>query len=140
MNSQKLTIYAAHDHDSQLHAVLDFYYSVVSVTPEGGHTCERGNIRGSSRFPLRFPKTYTFTRPDIDFRQSTSTSNPDESPNQTENMATAARSPYPDYDDASYRDIAGNRPETLTQHVDDGTHGPEHEYTTGASTAVQQEV
>ncbi|KAH7158899.1 mitochondrial carrier domain-containing protein [Fusarium sp. MPI-SDFR-AT-0072] len=144
-----------HDHDSQLHAVLDFYYSVVSVTPEGDTLVSEETLEGlgtdgfrslfitlfGSLLRVAFP--YDFPRPiPSPDRTSTSvsqpsTSNPDESPNQTENMATAAAVSYPDYDDAA-TEISQEIAETLTQHVDDGTHGPEHEYTTGASTAVHK--
>ncbi|KAH7210969.1 mitochondrial carrier domain-containing protein [Fusarium oxysporum] len=144
-----------HDHDSQLHAVLDFYYSVVSVTPEGDTLVSEETLEGlgtdgfrslfitlfGSLLRVAFP--YDFPRPiPSPDRTSTSvsqpsTSNPDESPNQTENMATAAAVSYPDYDDAA-TEISQEIAETLTQHVDDGTHGPEHEHTTGASTAVHK--
>ncbi|KAI5457299.1 mitochondrial carrier domain-containing protein [Mariannaea sp. PMI_226] len=36
----------AHDHDSQLHAVLSFYYSVVSVTPEGDSIVSEETLEG----------------------------------------------------------------------------------------------
>ncbi|EWG52594.1 hypothetical protein FVEG_11305 [Fusarium verticillioides 7600] len=144
-----------HDHDSQLHAVLDFYYSVVSVTPEGDTLVSEETLEGlgtdgfrslfitlfGSLLRVAFP--YDFPRPvPPPGRTSTSvsqpnTSNPDESPNETENMATAAAVSYPDYDDAA-TEISQEIAETLTQHVDDGTHGPGHEHTTGASTAVHK--
>jgi solute carrier family 25 (mitochondrial phosphate transporter), member 23/24/25/41 len=144
-----------HDHDSQLHAVLDFYYSVVSVTPEGDTLVSEETLEGlgtdgfrslfitlfGSLLRVAFP--YDFPRPiPSPDRTSTSvsqpnTSNPDESPNQTENMATAAAVSYPDYDDAA-TEISQEVAESLTQHVDDGTHGHEHEHITGASTAVHK--
>ncbi|KAF5630588.1 peroxisomal Ca-dependent solute carrier [Fusarium sp. NRRL 52700] len=143
------------DHDSQLHAVLDFYYSVVSVTPEGDTLVSEETLEGlgtdgfrslfitlfGSLLRVAFP--YDFPRPvPSSDRTSTSvsqpnTSNPDESPNQTENMATAAAVSYPDYDDAA-TEISQEITETLTQHVDDGTHGPGQEHTTGTSTAVHK--
>lgn len=39
-----------HDHDSQLHAVLDFYYSVVSVTPEGDTLVSEETLEGLGYF------------------------------------------------------------------------------------------
>ncbi|KAF4336499.1 peroxisomal Ca-dependent solute carrier [Fusarium beomiforme] len=142
-----------HDHDSQLHAVLDFYYSVVSVTPEGDTLVSEETLEGlgtdgfrslfitlfGSLLRVAFP--YDFPRPiPSPDRTSTSvsqpnTSNPDESSNKTESMATAAAVSYPDYDDAA-TEISQELAETLTQHVDDGT--PGHEHTTGASTAVHK--
>jgi solute carrier family 25 phosphate transporter 23/24/25/41 len=138
-----------HDHDSQLHAVLDFYYSVVSVTPEGDTLVSEETLEGlgtdgfrslfitlfGSLLRVAFP--FDPPRP-IPDRTSTSASQPDlsnphESPTQTENMATAAAVSYPDYDDSA-TEISQEVAETLTQPVDDGTHEP----TTGASTTVHK--
>ncbi|KAF5697939.1 peroxisomal Ca-dependent solute carrier [Fusarium globosum] len=125
------------------------------VTPEGDTLVSEETLEGlgtdgfrslfitlfGSLLRVAFP--YDFPRPvSSPGRTSTSvsqpnTSNPDESPNQTENMATAAAVSYPDYDDAA-TEISQEIAETLTQHVDDGTRGPGHEHTTGASTAVHK--
>ncbi|KAL4732571.1 hypothetical protein ACLX1H_001588 [Fusarium chlamydosporum] len=137
-----------HDHDSQLHAVLDFYYSVVSVTPEGDTLVSEETLEGlgtdgfrslfitlfGSLLRVAFPFEYPKPIPD---RTSTSvsqpsTSNSNDSPNTTENMATAAAVSYPDYDDPATE--ISQEVESLTQDLDDGT----HEHTTGASTAVHK--
>ncbi|KAM0338377.1 hypothetical protein ACHAPQ_002393 [Fusarium lateritium] len=136
-----------HDHDSQLHAVLDFYYSVVSVTPEGDTLVSEETLEGlgtdgfrslfitlfGSLLRVAFPIDPPRPIPD---RTTTSASQPDlskphESPTQTENMATAAAVSYPDYDDSA-TEISQEVAETLTQPIDDGTHEP----TTGASTTT----
>ncbi|KAJ4127220.1 hypothetical protein NW768_008848 [Fusarium equiseti] len=138
-----------HDHDSQLHAVLDFYYSVVSVTPEGDTLVSEETLEGlgtdgfrslfitlfGSLLRVAFP--FEYPKPIQDRRTSTSasqlnTSNPNESSNTTENMATAAAVSYPDYDDPTTE--ISQEVESLTQDLDDGT----HEHTTGASTAVHK--
>ncbi|KAF4447656.1 hypothetical protein F53441_8860 [Fusarium austroafricanum] len=140
-----------HDHDSQLHAVLDFYYSVVSVTPEGDTLVSEETLEGLGTdgfrslfitlfgsllrvaFPYDFPKPIPSTDRTSTSVNQPDTSHPNESPNQTENMVTAAAVSYPDYDDAA-TEISQEIAETLTQHVDDGT----HRHTTGASTAVHK--
>ncbi|CAG7565143.1 unnamed protein product [Fusarium equiseti] len=138
-----------HDHDSQLHAVLDFYYSVVSVTPEGDTLVSEETLEGlgtdgfrslfitlfGSLLRVAFP--FEYPKPIQDRRTSTSASqinnsNPNESSNKTENMATAAAVSYPDYDDSATE--ISQEVESLTQDLDDGT----HEHTTGASTAVHK--
>ncbi|KAH7173708.1 mitochondrial carrier domain-containing protein [Fusarium flagelliforme] len=138
-----------HDHDSQLHAVLDFYYSVVSVTPEGDTLVSEETLEGlgtdgfrslfitlfGSLLRVAFP--FEYPKPIQDRRTSTSdsqfnNSNPNESSNTTENMATAAAVSYPDYDDPATE--ISQEVESLTQDLDDGT----HEHTTGASTAVHK--
>ncbi|KAM0554717.1 hypothetical protein ACHAPJ_006788 [Fusarium lateritium] len=134
-----------HDHDSQLHAVLDFYYSVVSVTPEGDTLVSEETLEGlgtdgfrslfitlfGSLLRVAFPFDYSRPIPD---RTSTSvnqpnSSYPDETTNPNEKMATAAAVPYPDYDDPA-TELPQEVAESFTQHVDDGTHG----HTTGSST------
>ncbi|RGP76033.1 hypothetical protein FLONG3_5424 [Fusarium longipes] len=137
-----------HDHDSQLHAVLDFYYSVVSVTPEGDTLVSEETLEGlgtdgfrslfitlfGSLLRVAFP--FEYTKP-ISDRTSTSVSkssasNPNESPKTTENMATAAAVSYPNYNDPATE--ISQEVESLTQDLDDGT----HEHSTGASTAVRK--
>ncbi|KAM0425281.1 hypothetical protein ACHAPT_009599 [Fusarium lateritium] len=133
-----------HDHDSHLHAVLDFYYSVVSVTPEGDSIVSEETLEGlgtddfrslfSTLFGslLRVAFPFDGSRPPSD-RTSISAQEAapsildDEPQDATENMATVAAVPYPDYDDAASETAVA---ESLTQHVGDGTHG----HTTGVST------
>ncbi|KAF5008287.1 hypothetical protein FDECE_5425 [Fusarium decemcellulare] len=135
-----------HDHDSHLHAVLDFYYSVVSVTPEGDSIVSEETLEGlgtdgfrslfitlfGSLLRVAFPFDSPRPSPDRTSIPSNETTRPalDEAPDTTKNMATVAAVPYPDYDDPAVEappDVA----ESLTQYVDDGTHG--HEHTTGTT-------
>ncbi|KAM5348593.1 hypothetical protein ACJ41O_008417 [Fusarium nematophilum] len=134
-----------HDHDSQLHAVLDFYYSVVSVTPEGDSIVSEETLEGlgtdgfrslfitlfGSLLRVAFPFDYSRPPlpPDRKSIPASATASPalDDAPDSTENMATATAVPYPDYDD-SYDDPAAEAPppavdESLTQQVGAGTHG-----------------
>ncbi|KAL3602645.1 hypothetical protein FPOAC2_06956 [Fusarium poae] len=137
-----------HDHDSQLHAVLDFYYSVVSVTPEGDTLVSEETLEGLGTdgfrslfitlfgsllrvaFPFEYPKPLPNRTSTSD--NKTSTSNSNESQNKTENMATAAAVSYPDYDDPATE--ISQEVESLTHDLDDGT----HKHTTGASTTVHK--
>ncbi|RSL40738.1 hypothetical protein CEP53_013187 [Fusarium sp. AF-6] len=134
-----------HDHDSQLHAVLDFYYSVVSVTPEGDTLVSEETLEGlgtdgfrslfSTLFGslLRVAFPFDGSRPPSDRTISAQAAVPsildDEPQDGTENMATVAAVPYPDYDDPA-TETPPEVAESLVQHVDDGTHG----HTTGVST------
>ncbi|KAI8715714.1 hypothetical protein NCS52_01079700 [Fusarium sp. LHS14.1] len=133
-----------HDHDSQLHAVLDFYYSVVSVTPEGDTLVSEETLEGlgtdgfrslfSTLFGslLRVAFPFDGSKPPADRTISAQPAVPsildDEPQDATENMATAAV-PYPDYDDPA-TETPSEVAESLSQLVGDGTHG----HTTGTST------
>ncbi|EEU42592.1 uncharacterized protein NECHADRAFT_95722 [Fusarium vanettenii 77-13-4] len=134
-----------HDHDSQLHAVLDFYYSVVSVTPEGDTLVSEETLEGlgtdgfrslfSTLFGslLRVAFPFDGSKPPADRTISAQPAVPsildDEPQDATENMATAAAVPYPDYDDPA-TETPPEVAESLSQLVGDGTHG----HTTGVST------
>ncbi|KAF5024997.1 hypothetical protein F66182_2948 [Fusarium sp. NRRL 66182] len=135
-----------HDHDSQLHAVLDFYYSVVSVTPEGDTLVSEETLEGlgtdgfrslfitlfGSLLRVAFPFEYSKPIPDrtsTSVRQSTP-SYPDKTSKPSDNMATVS---YSDYDEAA-TETPQKQAASHAQHVDDGTHG----HHTGASTAVHK--
>lgn len=118
-----------HDHDSQLHAVLSFYYSVVSVTPEGDSIVSEETLEGigtdgfRSLFITLFGSLLRVAFPFDPPRTSESASIPpttrralDDSPISVENMAAAAA--YPTFDDSA-EELA----ESFSQHVGAGTPG-----------------
>lgn len=127
-----------HDHDSQLHAVLDFYYSVVNVTPEGDSIVSEETLEGlgtdgfrslfitlfGSLLRVAFPFDYSKPPPDRTSISSSETASPtlDGAPESTETMATAATVPYPDYDGPA-TELPPEVAESLTEHVGAGTHG-----------------
>ncbi|KAH6996961.1 mitochondrial carrier domain-containing protein [Ilyonectria destructans] len=116
-----------HDHDSQLHAVLSFYYSVVSVTPEGDSIVSEETLEGigtdgfRSLFITLFGSLLRVAFPFDPPRTSESASIPpttrralDDTPISVENMAAAAA--YPTFDDSA-EELA----ESFSQHVGAGT-------------------
>lgn len=118
-----------HDHDSQLHAVLSFYYSVVSVTPEGDSIVSEETLEGigtdgfRSLFITLFGSLLRVAFPFDPPRTSESASIPpttrralDDTPISVENMAAAAA--YPTFDDSA-EELA----ESFSQHVGAGTPG-----------------
>lgn len=132
-----------HDHDSQLHAVLSFYYSVVSVTPEGDSIVSEETLEGLGTdgfrslfitlfgsllrvaFPFDSPKGADSP---LSSQDSTRTARPAQG-NSTNNMDAAS---VAFSFDTSEDSVSEQLAESLSQHVVVGTQDP---ISTGASRA-----
>ncbi|KAK7403462.1 hypothetical protein QQX98_010783 [Neonectria punicea] len=121
-----------HDHDSQLHAVLSFYYSVVSVTPEGDSIVSEETLEGlgtdgfrslfttlfGSLLRVAFP--FETPRPSEPSPIPPTTQRALDAPSYSaETMATAAAGAYPTYEDSAADDLA----DSLSHHAGAGTPG-----------------
>ncbi|KPM45794.1 hypothetical protein AK830_g816 [Neonectria ditissima] len=128
-----------HDHDSQLHAVLSFYCSVVSVTPEGDSIVSEETLEGlgtdgfRSLFTTLFGSLLRVAFPFETPRPSEPSSIPsptrralDDSSYSAENMATAAAGAYPTFEDSTTDELA----DSLSHQAGAGTPG---HTTTGVS-------
>ncbi|KAK7424224.1 hypothetical protein QQZ08_008712 [Neonectria magnoliae] len=121
-----------HDHDSQLHAVLSFYYSVVSVTPEGDSIVSEETLEGlgtdgfrslfttlfGSLLRVAFP--FETPRPSEPSPIPSTTQRALDAPSYSaETMATAAAGAYPTYEDSTADGLA----DSLSHHAGAGTPG-----------------
>lgn len=121
-----------HDHDSQLHAVLSFYCSVVSVTPEGDSIVSEETLEGlgtdgfRSLFTTLFGSLLRVAFPFEIPRPSEPSSIPsptqralDDTSYSAETMATAAAGAYPTFEDSTANDLA----DSLSHHAGADTPG-----------------
>ena len=119
-----------HAHDSQLHAILDFYCSVVSVTPEGDTLVSEETLEGlgMDHFRSLFNTLFgSLLRVAFPFDYSRPPPEPSPFPQASQSLNSADDS----FDslDASYADggltadQVGDMAEALTEHVGAGTQG-----------------
>ncbi|KAH6877272.1 mitochondrial carrier domain-containing protein [Thelonectria olida] len=131
-----------HDHDSQLHAVLSFYCSVVSVTPEGDSIVSEETLEGLGTdgfrslfitlfgsllrvaFPFDSPKGSDSTP--VSSTENSFRAGLDEPANSTSTMDASVAFSFDTSEDSISEELA----ESLSQHIGVGTQEP---ISTGAS-------